>query len=694
MVILAFFLVLSLGFEYLIDAAEYWLKVKGRVGLARALQKVVNEITLLGFVSLVLMLFQQYVPDICVPYSDSAVTWTMLDNLNACPCCLSQTSGITTCAQIDHGCAFNLTTKAPYCGCHSTKDYSFADDADCAIYTDNEDVFVLTTLVEGVSYVAEGANLTYSQTCQALEAIWNASDANYTATSNKRRLQSLQNTAEHLDIPAVVHIGRQLKQLASLSMLSPTFNDYAAGPSSSGGAKARSPPLSPPPNGAPTPEDNLMNLLTNDTSSNGTIVVATRGQEDHIIPQILEFSCQGPFYSAKCSPGYFVAISNQALNQMHVLIFLVAAFHVVAAVVVVLVASVRIQQWKRWQIQSMDSEPADFPIRSSVMLDEESNTYASKGPAPQMETTNTSIVPVDSEPLGRIDTTDSSTTSRGVDFKALAESIKRHWAHRELVLDHPRLFWGEALTCLVKAFWPNVVSRTDFLIIRKAWLEKYDLSNDYDFVGECVQHLDFDLARIVGASLIMWFVLILLFLFSGLASWTICLFLLVGAVLLFAIDVGLVAAVRYSCRGGVPHEVTPAKRWWHNARWLSVPIGGLIFLCSLIYSTAVFFAWQFGPNSCVFVQDATFWSFVPTSLPWWLALIVAGVLLLFLASVTIPAWVIVSHMRPLSDRHHKEETTGIQEKETTGPRTRAWKSQKELISEINRLQEELHKWQM
>lgn len=59
--------------------------------------------TLLGFVSLLLITFQNSLNKLCVGYSNAAVSWTLMDNIAGCPCCLASTAGVSTCAQVRVG---------------------------------------------------------------------------------------------------------------------------------------------------------------------------------------------------------------------------------------------------------------------------------------------------------------------------------------------------------------------------------------------------------------------------------------------------------------------------------------------------------------------------------------------------------------------------------------------------------------
>ena len=62
-------------------------------------------------------------------------------------------------------------------------------------------------------------------------------------------------------------------------------------------------------------------------------------------------------------------------------------------------------------------------------------------------------------------------------------------------------------------------------------------------------------------------------------------------------------------------------------------------MISLPFSFTLFLIIEYGPYSCLF--NAGVFPFVAGQAPWWSALIFSGVLLIWLALVTVPAWTLV-----------------------------------------------------
>lgn len=68
-----------------------------------------------------------------------------------------------------------------------------------------------------------------------------------------------------------------------------------------------------------------------------------------------------------------------------------------------------------------------------------------------------------------------------------------------------------------------------------------------------------------------------------------------AAGLLLAVNLTLVAMLRYATRGSAPALAHDTKRLlfgWLRVELLLIPIRMVLFLCSLVFSSQIFFAWQ------------------------------------------------------------------------------------------------------
>ena len=151
--LLLFFLVVSQLFERSAHALIRHFERRKRVGLAAATRTLVDELVLVGFVSLLLIAFQDSIAQICgeqqppspapalaaaagvrhlrpcrapaaaltaaaaraphaVPYKQSVYErWSILAKLPGCECCLAHTAGVGNCFQLERQCGER------YCNC-------------------------------------------------------------------------------------------------------------------------------------------------------------------------------------------------------------------------------------------------------------------------------------------------------------------------------------------------------------------------------------------------------------------------------------------------------------------------------------------------------------------------------------------------------------------------------------------------
>lgn len=79
------------------------------------------------------------------------------------------------------------------------------------------------------------------------------------------------------------------------------------------------------------------------------------------------------------------------------------------------------------------------------------------------------------------------------------------------------------------------------------------------------------------------------------------------------------------------------------------------------------------------------WKFVPYELPWWTAMIGAAIMLFWLASITVPAWALVVHMRPSVEDAECGDRSGHGKLGVS----RKGRTQAMVLEELKCLQEEL-----
>lgn len=174
------FLALSFSFELVVHFTHTFFIRRGRHGMADAVQKIVMELTLLGFVSLLLTAFSKPLGRMCVDWSDAMADWTLESNIRGCPCCLATTQGVSLCTQMDHDCLWNVSSRKPYCDCSvtGTADYAAAGyeayppssqlHKECKPYKLSEAQFFVDVSVASLRTISDTLNISVTDVCAAL----------------------------------------------------------------------------------------------------------------------------------------------------------------------------------------------------------------------------------------------------------------------------------------------------------------------------------------------------------------------------------------------------------------------------------------------------------------------------------------------------------------------------------------------
>lgn len=111
-ILFAFFLFVSLAFERIVHILLHYFKKKKRFGLVASVNALVLELTLVGFVSLILTAIEQPISTLCVSYDAGDFhDWTLISALSGCNCCLKDTTGVSTCFKRNRNCGYE------YCNC-------------------------------------------------------------------------------------------------------------------------------------------------------------------------------------------------------------------------------------------------------------------------------------------------------------------------------------------------------------------------------------------------------------------------------------------------------------------------------------------------------------------------------------------------------------------------------------------------
>lgn len=116
--LLVVFQAVSIVFTLIVKGIQNVLKKRRRMGLLGAVNQSVHELTLLGFVSIVLISLQEPITGICVDAGFFDPAWTVLQYVYGegyCPCCLEHTKYVQQCVLQYAQCG--NTSGDPFCNC-------------------------------------------------------------------------------------------------------------------------------------------------------------------------------------------------------------------------------------------------------------------------------------------------------------------------------------------------------------------------------------------------------------------------------------------------------------------------------------------------------------------------------------------------------------------------------------------------
>lgn len=766
-IVFMMFLAVSGAFEITHHFARKALVRRGRLGMADALDKIVMELTLLGFVSLILTAFASPLSHICVNYETSMDKWTMESSIWGCPCCLATTGGLSYCSLIQHDCRWNVTDRSPFCQCNITGSeayYTAANpdaqaklvDEDCLVFDNNEVTFFIESSVNTLATISVFTNSSVEDICKAIDEEYQVAEARQSLSLAEQLEEAGVDPNDGFVLPWDDTNGfrRRLAADGSGNSQRQQRRRRLQGAPLAAGAGQR--PLAaeqpaaragvgPPQHGCQprAPQHNNRRLLGGDMGDRVTdplsVLAAARTDPNnptavHVLPRAKLFKCTGPFLSSGCPNGKVPAISASALHQVHIWLFLIAVTHVGTCVVQFMVATVRILLWRRWErLARQAAMPRSRAAKAAsiVMADQheaaeppglkegsgkdveppsadgappsdvqaaaaDAQAAAAAAAAGQAEQGTADSSPAGASLAAAASMAGSASQASSSGSQLRPSSLKKLQSRARFVWKFkPADFheWGasgwlmEFAICLVQALWPNLVTRGNFTLMRKAWLaagaqsmRRQDASlatslsfssgggssggsSEISFVGHVLDCLEGDLTTFVGLSVEMGICLVVVVLLMGVTGnvggvTLVCL----ACSLMLATNMALVALLRHQCRGAKPNRSRGRDQWWRNPHFvLAIPLRLLTFLCSFVFSSTAFFAWQFGSASCFFTSTWGLWSI--WDLPWWSGIVIAVVIWMWASAATIPAYALAAHSRHRSlssatavagGHHHRE----------------------------------------
>eukprot|EP00775_Hariotina_reticulata_P006178 gene6178-6416_t len=562
-VLVVAFLVITLGLERVLHVLRKWLQRvlllglalplvwdcdsfvnRNKRGLLAAVDNLASELMLLSVASLCLTALEPAVTKICLPAKNMLRPW--LSNVQGCACCLARTQGVSECFLRDRMCPANFLE---LCGEHPPA----------------------SPFAKKIKSVAP-SNLTATSSRAPKQAApappANASSTQYTPVLAPSAAPALSADTR----------GKRRRRLAA--------------------AAAAEQPSSP---AAGAPDD----LSPNEESTTPPEFVAAAAElADYVYEK--EVKCNGPQEAAYAQCGYREGLApvftESTLEQVHMLLFIMAVVHIVMSVLVLVLST--------YKIRCRHPLMNDMPRPWEYSLLRASFYYSNLSAATPVAVGQKNDVILEAARLkgahpgsGRL----TNTVTKGLAGRegGLAGLTQMPEAPAAGPSDGQAASTGAAL--------------------------------HGPYLLECLER---DGAQAVGLGLPMWLLVICFVLLSGAIGWSAWVFLILAGALLLVLNTGLLLAVRHITRGGRVRSIHQVGMWLRHPGLLLGSIKLMLFFVSFVFSNTIYFASFFGIHSCFFSRTGFQ---VENPVPWWSIMVVDAFLLLSLALVTLPAYSVVHH---------------------------------------------------
>ena len=586
--VLLTFQAVSIVFTVVVKGLQHVLRTRRRFGLLEALNHSVHELTLLGFVSIVLLSLEQVIADVCIDASYFRADWTILQFVYGegyCPCCLENTSNVQACVRAYAACGDQSGQEADqFCNC------------------DMQD----PTCVE--SYNVEGSTEPYEEkVCDGPVAL----DGSGTCGPGKVRAVSilaLEQTHYLIFLLSIVHVvcGFVLYGLAWMRVrwewgrwekdhderrdkVNQVLEGYYSGLTTT--LQRRS-------------MGQTSNVGGGSTVDGGT-AEGDDGPEEHGGGEV----GGGKLSTISCPPGLG---DNDNVNDT----------------------------------ENPDEKPRKG--RNTVAFTE---TPHENGGPPKLERRSLTLPAV----LGRETADDeggfiglrrSLTRSKSFhNLVSLERQVRRRIFKRtsELTKSLSAQAADKAHT-LLQGTGPLIVSKSQYYKLRASFIYTHKLGSNFNFLQHVMDSMEDDLAHLVGITPFFWLITMIFWLISGVIGYAVTPFMALTAILMIVLNAKLVSIVKdIVSRLGTGHALILEERifWFNRPTLMLQPMKFCLFFVSYIWTSFIFFAWQFGSKSCAFTDPFYGKSWV---LPWWTIIIFNAVIFLHLATVTFPAYSLAVQM--------------------------------------------------
>eukprot|EP00210_Caulerpa_lentillifera_P002061 g1976.t1 len=306
--------------------------------------------------------------------------------------------------------------------------------------------------------------------------------------------------------------------------------------------------------------------------------------------------------SSTCKSGEVQFISGKALHEVHTLIFLLAVIHAFVVALMVLIASFRIRQWKKWirkdQLNGiLTLDPRTWEV---CIIPKPNQPSTSNGYTPPNETPENTVENGNNGTVIQVENTRTKWMTRcNTCVPDLSDEGNSSGIRGPPVMDirASRTEWKIAF---FKQFW-HPINRKEFQLLRSAFIVEHKRAEHFDFENYLFNSLDDDIRKVVEIPYAAWIAIVIGYtLWAPMhdSAWPILGVLVILEIIVIVFCTKLVTIVRLLTANEQVHKFNEAAFWQRDPRFLLPLIRAILSTNSFIPPFLLSAGWQYGFESC------------------------------------------------------------------------------------------------
>eukprot|EP00210_Caulerpa_lentillifera_P000858 g831.t1 len=410
----------------------------------------------------------------------------------------------------------------------------------------------------------------------------------------------------------------------------------------------------------------------------------------------------GSYGESTCGEDEVQFISPKALHEVHICIFLIAVTHVLVVAIMVVIATCRLELWKRWKREDDHKTHKVDKNSWKVVFEEDrreipstAQVYSSNA-TPLLRTVtersleNGTVHEEDEEEkniaivTGFLDMVTSGNIDRG-QVEGEEEGQRQVLTECRTLFKLPSRIYTRVpssvpvggpssvpegfilpdslnvderpaieLPCTredwLNACWKQFyrpINRDEFRILRCSFIMEHRRPDHFNFETHIMKSLDDDIGEVVKIPIIGWIAITVGYVVwtpAKFSVWPFLIIVLAIEITVYVICSKLVTIVLLVTKNNQLHQLNESVFWRKNPKLLLKMIKVVLFVNSIIFSYYLYVAWQYGLESCVLVGKVSSDFGLVTKISRPLLAIVNVVLFLHISWIMLPLYSVIVHM--------------------------------------------------